>query len=491
MNSDHQTLDLTGAFFVILTKISIMKKSRQIIRVLLAGFLIISPFCLKAQYTKLMDFDPTSGRNPYGSLILDETTQMLYGMAYNGGDNDLGTIFKYDLNGGGYTKLMDLSASTGTDPHGSLLKVGSTLFGMTSAGGANGYGTIFKIGTNGSNFSVIFDFDLATTGGTPYGSLIISGNTLYGMTSGGGANSKGVVFSVDTTGNNYTKIHEFAGTDGEGPYGDVVLTGNYLFGMTKYGGSTGVGVIFKVQTDGSGFLKMFNFDWVNSGGYPNGSLTLNGTDLFGMTSQGGDNGVGVVFKTSTSGLGFNKLFNFETSTSGRNPLGNLVYLDGDLYGMIDGSGQGDYGSIFKLAGDGSSFTRVLIFTDPIWGSQPKGTPVLVSETVGITYYGMMWTGGVNNYGVIFKNYDLGTGIASVKNEQDIRIFPVPAQDFIQIQSGRIIRSVGIYDLLGRSVFSGQFDTKEIRLPLGDFEKGVYLLRMECDGLTVARKFLKE
>jgi uncharacterized repeat protein (TIGR03803 family) len=50
---------------------------------------------------------------------------------------------------------------------------------------------------SGQTFTTLYNFD-GTHGSEPYGSLILSGSTLYGMTYGGGANSDGTIFSLNT-----------------------------------------------------------------------------------------------------------------------------------------------------------------------------------------------------------------------------------------------------------------------------------------------------
>ncbi len=53
---------------------------------------------------------------------------------------------------------------------------------MTSGGGLYNLGAIFKINSDGSGFEKLFDFDGKTSGSHPYGSLILAGDSLYGMT---------------------------------------------------------------------------------------------------------------------------------------------------------------------------------------------------------------------------------------------------------------------------------------------------------------------
>ena len=65
--------------------------------------------------------------------------------------------------------------------------------------GNNG-SVIFSIDTFGESFNVLKTLSQAD-GTTPYGSLIQIDTTLYGMTSEGGTNSDGVIFSLTSTGN--------------------------------------------------------------------------------------------------------------------------------------------------------------------------------------------------------------------------------------------------------------------------------------------------
>ncbi len=98
--------------------------------------------------------------------------------------------------------------ASGKWPTGSLTLSGTTLYGTTNEGGANGIGNVFSVGTNGANYQNLVSF--TGTGGTasgamPYGKLLLSGMTLYGMTNGG-ANNSGNVSSVGTGGTNYQNL---------------------------------------------------------------------------------------------------------------------------------------------------------------------------------------------------------------------------------------------------------------------------------------------
>ena len=111
-------------------------------------------------------------------------------MTSAGGSSDAGTIFKIGDRRHGLQPaalLCRRRQRRSLIPYGSLIQSGSTLYGMTKWHGGSGGGTIFKIGTDGTGFSLLHSFTGgASDGAYPYGSLIQSGSTLYGMTSAGG-----------------------------------------------------------------------------------------------------------------------------------------------------------------------------------------------------------------------------------------------------------------------------------------------------------------
>ena len=111
---------------------------------------------------------------------------------------------------------------------------------VTTDGGANQAGTLFSIDTDSNNFQVMFSFTAAhpmSSSGYDMG-LTLVGSTLYGTTAGNGTDG-GTVFSIDADGNNYQVLHAFSNTTSDGfqPYANLTLVGSTLYGTTYAGGS--------------------------------------------------------------------------------------------------------------------------------------------------------------------------------------------------------------------------------------------------------------
>jgi uncharacterized repeat protein (TIGR03803 family) len=84
----------------------------------------------------------------------------------------------------------------------------------------------------------------------------------------------GTVFSINPDGTGFFLLHSFSGSDGAKPSRGLVhdREGN-LYGMTSEGGTNGMGVIFSVGSTDGVFAKLFDFT-PSSGGRPTGALVI-------------------------------------------------------------------------------------------------------------------------------------------------------------------------------------------------------------------------
>jgi uncharacterized repeat protein (TIGR02543 family) len=156
--------------------------------------------------------------------------------------------------------LFSFDGTHGVEPSGgALLLSGTTLYGMTTEGGFSDEGTIFSIPTIGGTPTVLFSFD-GPHGANPYGGLIQNGSLLYGMTSAGGAKGMGTVFSMPMSGGTPMVLCSFSGSNGACPHGSLIQVGPMLYGMTSEGGANGYGTIFGVNVATGSQTILFSFD---------------------------------------------------------------------------------------------------------------------------------------------------------------------------------------------------------------------------------------
>ncbi len=238
---------------------------------------------------------PTEGGNPRGSLVL--SGDLLYGTTDR-------TVFALRISDASFAVLHHFTNTVeGAGLQAGLVLGAGTLYGTSVRGGSNNMGVVFALGTNGSDFRLLHTFaktSLSTNAGgaTPMGGLVFSGNTLFGTTCRGGPTGSGTVFALDASGSTFTVLHEFARTnsDGANPQGTLLLSGDTLYGITTYGGAAGRGTLFAVSTSGANFTLLHSFSGApNDGESPQAGLVLLGATVYGTTAAGGKNRNGTLF----------------------------------------------------------------------------------------------------------------------------------------------------------------------------------------------------
>jgi uncharacterized repeat protein (TIGR03803 family) len=316
-----------------------------------------------------------------------------------------------------FTNLYNFSGTEGAYLDAGLVLSGNTLYGTTWGGGSSGDGTVFQVNPDGTGFTNLYNFS-GTNGAYLIAGLMLSGNALYGTTWGGGNGGDGTVFKINANGTGFTNLYNFTATiynsiaytngDGANPYASLVLSGNAMYGTTWVGGSAGKGTVFKIYTDGTGFTNLYNFSG-SDGANPYAGLILSGSTLFGTTWGGGNAGDGTVFKVNTNGTGFTNLYNFSGS-DGANPYASLVLSGNAMYGTTWVGGSAGKGTMFKIYTDGTGFTNLYNFsgTDGAY----LNTGLVLS---GNTLYGTTSSGGNDGNGTVFKVNTNGMGFTNLYN----------------------------------------------------------------------------
>jgi uncharacterized repeat protein (TIGR03803 family) len=213
--------------------------------------------------------------------VIRDSTNNLYGTTGAGGylgcdsGGGCGTVYRLDSSGK-ETVLYDFTwRSDGAFPSSGLIRdAAGNLYGETKLGGnlqvydcdgLEGCGVVYELSPNGSGGwteTTLYMFN-ESDGFEPFGGLVRDAHgNLYGVTTSGGENGSncngggcGVVFKLDTGGNE-TVLHSFTGgADGAFPQGGLVMDalGN-LYGTALQGGDfncafnqiRGCGVVFKI-----------------------------------------------------------------------------------------------------------------------------------------------------------------------------------------------------------------------------------------------------
>jgi uncharacterized repeat protein (TIGR03803 family) len=457
------------------------------------------------------------GKLPKGTLV-HASNGKLYGMTEKGGNEDIGTLFEYNIELDTLLYILDFgSCPQGGYPKGSLFQATNGLIYGTTDKGLYSYGSVFSFNPVTKLFFNIFDFNWPN-GKFPKGNLIEADNgMLYGITSDGGSNEEGVLFELNPINNVVDiKLSFDTITKGNFPQGGLIRGSNgKLYGLTSSGGQFGGGVLYEYDPLNDTFLKKYQFD-NDDGANPYGALcNASNNKLYGLTYNGGNYNKGVLFEYNYTEDVYEKLVDFE-GEMGANPNGSLVeYGNGKLYGYTMKGGIDNFGILFEYDININLFTKKFDF-DEINGKLPTDG-LLVSSNGNI--YGLVKQGGLNGKGIIFefipndntftKKLDfngtngatpyathlieaLAVGILNNSVDKNLNVFPNPAEDqlFIELNKNVKISFIEIINLHGNNVKSQKIDNEQTSIDLSDLCGGVYILKLYTDKGFVTKKIVK-
>jgi len=236
-----------------------------------------------SQKTKVL-FNGPNGEEPDAALVMDASTNVLWGTTPLGGSSGTGAAFMLtpgaDLWNDPWTEKIIYNfcwdfhqpCPDGRDPNGVVRDAGGNIYGAASDGGNGtfpslGFGLVYKLYDGGCMENGVPGFWCNTTlfefcnstgcpdgNQPPEGSDLImdSSGNLYGTTlHGGGAADAGIIYKL--SGGTETVLYAFCPSsgcaDGSRPMAGVIMdpAGN-LYGTTSQGGSgsPGKGTVFKL-----------------------------------------------------------------------------------------------------------------------------------------------------------------------------------------------------------------------------------------------------
>lgn len=209
------------------------------------------------------------------------------------------------------------SPNDGANPnYGPPIIVGEILYGTTINGGSSGNtcpssnysaigcGTVYEINLNGGAESVLYNLGSGNVAEHPWSGLVYLNGVFYGTTFNGGTTSYcsfhsilgcGTIFEAYPSGGGNVDYSFQGGADGQFPQASLVIYNSALYGVTNSGGTYGAGTIFSYAPS-VGKQTRASFDDLScpsgscttTGGGPEAPLLFGPTGFFGgMTESGG------------------------------------------------------------------------------------------------------------------------------------------------------------------------------------------------------------
>lgn len=409
-------------------------------------------------------------------------------------------------------------------------------------------GTLFRINGDGTGFSIEHSFQ-AGTGWAPTGSLLLAADgKMYGMTTVGGPSNNGVIFRFDPATGVYSNLINFNGTNGAHPHHNLVqLSNGKIYGTTVQGGPSDEGVLFEYNPVSNSITVLHNFAWINGGGSPFvGTVQAANGKLYGTCTVVTPGFAGVLYsydlttgtyhveKTfnaavdgyaggnvlqasngilySSTNNGTDNIYSFNTNNSVYTNLQPLTVADGydsfgslieatnsKLYGLMAMGGVADDGVLFSYDHVTNTYVKLHDFEDAA-GEFPQGTLLQAADG---NLYGMTYGGGINDNGTVFKynpvtaafnvifNFDgingatpygdliswSTTGIDEV-SENNFSVYPNPSLGLFKVDCHAAgVKTLDVFAADGKAILHSNAPNNTTMLDLQNRAPGIYYLRV--------------
>jgi len=256
----------------------------------------------------------------------------------------------------------------------------------------------------GNHYTVAYRFKGGADGQGPVGGLIDVGGVLYGTTFGGAAYGDGSVFSLDPNSGAEKIVYAFGAYQGDGQYpaGALLEVDGAVFGTTSTGGHANSGTVFSLDLTTGAETVVHSFAGGSDGAGPLGNLISIDGMLYGTTQAGGSTtncgaGCGTVFSLNpTTGVN-TVVYDFKGGNDGANPQASLLEVGGKLYGTTKYGGAG-YGVVFSLDPKTGREKIEYSFAGGGDGAYPLGSLI----KGGAALYGTTNEGGSHSSGAVFS-----------------------------------------------------------------------------------------
>ncbi len=327
---------------------------------------------------------------------LQAQTPLLYGVRFEGGTYNDGTIISFNTVSNTETVVWNFGsvASDGAFPQNGLVYDSSNglFYISTSQGGAYGYGAIVSFDPRNNTEHPLYSFTSGACFSQPTnpGDLVYNprNGLYYGMLPAEGPdNCAGVIFNFNPANNTVNQVYDFDSqndTDGLPVSGKLVYySGTGIFyAMTYHGGShSDAGAIISYNPLSYPYENvLWSFGADSDGNSPNGSFVYDTTTglLYGMTFYGGTNNKGTIISFNPANNTENVVWHFGSDSDGAWPNRDLV-LDPDnglYYATTTQGGSNNAGAIISFNPLNNTEKVVWSLTNQAYGKYPGRKPGL-------------------------------------------------------------------------------------------------------------------
>jgi len=336
----------------------------------------------------------------------------------------------------------------------------ASLLATATTGGAYGYGTILKGDSTGHNFTVVHNFAITDSftpnGSYPVGKMAVADNgIIYCITELGGYGDSCTICTLNPITGDFNMIYQFYETQqfGAVPVAGIIKASNgLLYGGTPNGGANYAGVIYSVDPATNTYTDVFDFptNMTNTSvGLLSELLQAEDGNLYGIVSVGPDSG--------SDGV----LFSFNPVNRQYTPLANLgiINISSDLRTppLVQGPNHKIYGVFQTESYVGLMGSAGILFSYDLSNNQMTNLHIF-SDTSGLPSGGLFIANG-NVYGETNGTTYYNSNQAEFFNNGQIYSYNIAANTFTTLawlDSATGVCPVGGLGMLGNDRLTGSF-----------------------------------
>ncbi len=118
-------------------------------------------------------------------------------------------------------------------------------------------------------------------------------------------------------------------------------------------------------------------------------------------------------------------------------------------------------------------------------------PIVINETV--TIKAMAVASDMTESEIVEFTYivDEGDGIDDVTIDENLKIYPLPVRDKLNVTAGgKIIKSVTLVGMSGSTVVSASKPVTHVTIDVSSLTTGIYIINVATEGKTYSRQIMK-
>ncbi len=232
--------------------------------------------------------------------------------------------------------------------------------------------------------------------------------------------------------------------------------------------------------------------WINITGTMTASGVCTGGVYFTSPSTGFVHGCkGKVYKTTDGGTTWVAITNMPSTFSNRSTL-NLGFRNSSVGYFSDQSSGSAYQTAKTIDGGNTWtwFTAAQVNSIVKITFKDENTGVMLNQAGGYARY-------VGDLKFVTDSMELKkgtiTGLQVMKESDNIKVYPNPVNDVLNIQSADKVVSLNIYDLTGRNVFTDNKSNylDSFQVPVKNLKTGVYFIQLQTASGMHTRKIVIE